>query len=151
MKVFKGIAAFWNLYIDALNIKHGCYWQSVIDESRIWELQNYQMAAAFTTPILITVEQMDEHYRVCIRKVINECEEVLKDESIYVVAGRGNPRLSQKLGDAVEKARDAVAHAGNLCNNLIPCLEKQIPENLFALGLRARDICDRAIRIKRFG
>ena len=151
MKVFKGIVAFWNLHIDVLNIKHGCFWQSVIDESRIWELQNYRMAAAFATPILITVEQVDKNYQACIRKTIDECEEVLKDESIYVVAGRVNLKLSQKLRDAVEKARDAVAHAGNLCNNLMPGLEKQIPENLFALGLRARDICDRAIKIKRFG
>lgn len=150
MKVFKNIWDFWDLYIDVLNNKHG-FWQSVIDESKIWELQNYRMAAMFTVPILITVEQVDKNLQACIRKIIDECEEVLKDESLYIVAGKGNQKLSRKLKDAVEKARDAVAHAGNVCNNLIPLLEKQIPENLFALGLRARDICDRAIRIKRFG
>lgn len=145
------MAAFWHLRISALNEKHGCYWQNVIDESRIQELQNYRMAVAFAVPVLTAVEHEDEHYQACIRKIIDECEEVLKDESVYVIAGRRNPKLSQRLEDAVEKARDAVAHAGNLCNNLMPCLEKQIPENLFALGLQARDVCDRAIKIKRFG
>lgn len=149
MKVFKNIATFWNLHIEVLNNKHG-WWQSVIDESRIWELQNYRMAATFAVPIMITVEHVDKNYQSCIREIIDECEKVLKDESIYIVAGKGNPKLSQKLRNAVEKARDAVAHAGNLCNNLVPFLEKQIPENLFALGLRARDICNRAIKIKRF-
>lgn len=151
MKVFKGLAAFWKFHIDVLNDKHGCFWQSVIDESKIWEMQNYRTAVAFTVPILIAVENVDKNYQDCIRKFIDECEAVLKDESIYIIAGKGNPRLSKKLRDAVEKARDAVAHASNLCNNLMPVLEKQIPGNLFALGLRARDICDRAIRIKRFG
>jgi hypothetical protein len=150
MKVFKNIMAFWELYIDALSIKHGCYWQRVIDEYNIRVLQNYRIAAAFAVPILITVENVDKNLQACIRRIIDECEEVLKDESLYIVAGKRNPKLSQKLGDAVEKASDAVAHAGNLCNNLIPYLENQIPANLFALGLRARDICDRAIKIRHF-
>jgi hypothetical protein len=150
MKVFKGIVAFWNLHINVLNIKHGCFWQSVIDESRIWELQNYRMAAAFATPILITVEQVDKNYQACIRKIIDECEAVLKDESLYIIAGRGNPKLSQKLRDAVEKARDAVAHVGNLSNELMCRLENQVPEKIMALITRVRDRCNQAIRIKHF-
>lgn len=150
MKVFKDIRAFWDLYIDVLNNKHG-FWQSVIDESRIWELQNYRMAAAFAVPILITVEQVDEHYQACIRKIIDKCEAVLKDESIYTVAGRKNLKLSGKLRGAVIKARNAVAHAGNLCNELMCGLENRVPEKTMALITRVRDRCDRAVKIKRFG
>jgi len=150
MKVFKGITILWDLYMDASSIKHGCYWQSEVDEYHIRVLQNYRMVAAFVVPTLTAAEQVDERYQACIRKIIDECEDVLKDESIYIVVGKGNPKLSKKLEESVEGASNAIAHAGNLCNELMCALENRVPEKIMALITRARDMCNRAIRIKHF-
>lgn len=150
MKVFKNIVAFEELHTDALNIKHGCYWQSVMDEHNIRVLQNYRMAATLVVPVLTAVEHGDNNYQAGIRKIIDECEEVLKDESLYIVAGKGNPKLSRKLGKTIDKANIVVARAGNLCNELMCVPDDRVPKKIMALIERARDRCNRATRIVHY-
>lgn len=122
--------------------------QHSIDEYHIHVLETYRQAAAFAVMILNIAEVKDEKTREIVAQTLKECEDVLADESVYVLDDTDVPEFSKQLKAAVNKADDAIAHAANLCNNLIPCLP--VSDKIIAIGLRARNVCDRASRRIRF-
>ncbi len=150
MEFFLNWLNFSTRYIDILklNAKQRVFSQSRLDEYYVIALQNYRMAVAFTMPVLIIVENVDEKVQPYVREIINECEEMLANESIYIVTGKHNLKLSKELRIVVERAAEVVAHAGNICNNIIPSLIGRISEETLSVGMRARDICDRSMKIR---
>ncbi len=146
MKSFSSLADFRKFYIEVQN-RTG-FRQRVIDVYHVQVLQKYCVAAAFAIPVLKLVEDLDKNLHQCISRVIDECEAVLADESIYLASGKRNLRLSRHLEKQVRKADDAIVHAGNILNNMIPLMP--ISERILLVGLRARDICDQATKRKRF-
>ena len=121
--------------------------QRLIDGYRVQVLQACRVAAAFVVAILSTAEITDEKLRQCMRELIVECEEVLNDDSVYVIIGRSNSSFSRQLAEAVKKADLAISHAGNFCNNMVPVI---VPEKIHKVILRARDICEDATKWKRY-
>jgi hypothetical protein len=105
-------------------------------------LCDYRKAAAFAVAILSVVEISDNRY---IEEVLAECEAILVDEVVYILDGGEVEAVeSKRLKDSVSRAQEAIAHAGNICNNFMP---GTIPEGIHEVVLRARNICDEAIKI----
>jgi hypothetical protein len=141
MKYFFNLEDFWEYVQGQIFTRKGA------DAYQVQVLQNYRVAAAFAFSILKIIKDMDKNIQECIANVIAECESVLADKSIFLAAGKRNPKLSKRLYEAVEKADNAVAHAGNILNNIVPLLP--VSGEILSVALRARDICDSITRRKR--
>ena len=144
MRSFSNLVDFWKFYVEVQN--RAGFKQSVMNVYHIQVLQNYRVAAAFAVPVLKIMADMDKNSCTCILAVAKECEEVLADKSVFVMNGKRNSEISKSLEKKVKKADDAVAHAGNICNNVAVLF----PENIQSLILEARDICDLITKRKRF-
>jgi len=124
------------------SIRENGFQQEWIDSARVQALYDYRKAAAFAVAVLSVVEISDNRY---IKEVIAECEAILADEVVYVLGSvEADAVESKKLKDSVFRAQDAVAHAGNICNNFMP---GSVLERIHEVVLRARNICDEAIKI----
>ena len=121
--------------------------QRLIDGYHVQVLQACRTAVAFAVAIISVVEFPDKRLQAYALEVIAGCENILKDDSVYVVSGRSSAKFSKQLQDAVRKAENAVVLAGNFCNNLVPGI---VPEKIHEVLLRARDICDEAMKWKRY-
>jgi hypothetical protein len=132
--------------ISARISEHGFY-RSFMDEYHIQVLQDYRIAAAFAVGVLSLLEIEDEDRQKSINQVLSECEAVLADTSVYVLSEQDNPDNSELLEATIRKADEAVAHASNICNNFAVLF----PEKIQVVVLKARDICELAMRRKRIG
>ncbi|KKP68479.1 MAG: hypothetical protein UR66_C0005G0026 [Candidatus Moranbacteria bacterium GW2011_GWE1_35_17] len=123
-------------------IKENGFHVDYIDVYHIQVLQDYRVAAIFASAILSLLETSDENLKKIISQTIKECEAVSSDDSVYVMNGPANIESSDLLSDAVKKAAQAVAHAGNLLNNSI----LRFPEKLIDVVMKARNVCDSATK-----
>ena len=124
------------------SIRKNGFQQKWIDGARVQALCDYRKAAAFVVAVLSVIEISDGRY---IKEVLAECEAVLVDDVVYVLDGEGADEVESKmLKNSVSRAQEAIAHAGNICNNFMP---GTMPERIHEVVLRARNICDEAIKI----
>lgn len=137
-------------YSDRLNfsravrasIRKNGFQKRWIDSARLQALYDYRKAAAFVVAVLSVIEISDNRY---IKEVLAECEAVLADEAVYVLGDEEDDVAeSKRLTLSALRAREAIAHAGNICNNFMP---GTMPKMIHEVVLRARDICDKAIKI----
>lgn len=149
MKMYPNVCVFRN-EIQADDNKFS---QRVMDKFHIQVLQDYRIAAAFVVGMLKTFAMRKgivdginyDEINEFAKGVLSECNAVLADESIFIMNGRRNKKASKGLEEAVKKASDAVAHAGNFCNNPLPLLLRTRDE-FMPLAYQARELCDKATR-----
>lgn len=152
MKRYANRASFGHAtYISSL--EHG-FPQKIVDEHCIQALNERRIAVSFAAALLSAVVETAEimeretAFQEKIRAVIAECQNVLGDNSVYILDDSEDPENSKFLEEACEKALKAAAHAGNLCNNLVIFFSKS--PNTEKLLFQARKMCDSATK-KVFG
>ncbi|MFZ2153686.1 MAG: hypothetical protein WAV16_00450 [Candidatus Moraniibacteriota bacterium] len=110
------------------------------------------MAAAFALAVLSVVAEMAEasereDFQKVVREVIAECNGILADDCVYILDDFEDRENSELLRTAINKALEAVTHAGNLCNNSVILFSGNIQE----LMMQVRDRCDLIIKRRLFG
>lgn len=121
--------------------------QQRIDTCNAQMLIEYRKVAAFAAGILSIICFMinDERVSASAYEIAEKCKLVFKDDSLYFACRPYGAALSEELKWEVEKAQNAVARAGNFCNNLVPGF---LPEGIYEVVLECRNICDALIKRK---